>query len=391
MPRLKVLHVITTLPRLSGAADNTRYTVNLLDRDRYEVHLACGPAELDASGVAPHVRLIVLPSMVRPIAPIRDVWCLWTLVRLLRREQYAIIHTHNSKAGIIGRLAAHLAGVRVVVHTAHTISFASSTHAVVNLMYRWAERAVAPLTSRIVTVSSMNTATYLAARIGRPEMYTLIYSGVETSLFTAPQDRAACRRELGVLPSDLVVLWIGRLNRQKDPLTCIRACRLIADRYPAARFFLVGEDSIGESLLPSVRALVERLGLDDQVTLLGYRRDIPRLLAAADLVLHTSLYEGLGRSIVESMLAGVPLVATAVDGVADAIDSGRRGGLLVAPRDPEALAAAASTLLGDRALAARVVDAGRRWAAERFEVAAMVRALDRLYGELMPTAAVGES
>src|SRR6266480_3905387 len=99
MAKLKVLHLITTAPRLSGAADNTRYTVNLLDSDRYNVHLACGPAELDTSRVAPHVPVIVVDSLVRPVAPTSDVRAALALYRLFRRERYDIVHTHNSKAG----------------------------------------------------------------------------------------------------------------------------------------------------------------------------------------------------------------------------------------------------------------------------------------------------
>ena len=379
MRRLKALHVITTLPRLSGAADNTRYTANLLDQDRYEVHLACGPAEMDTSKVASHVRVIVVPSLTRPIRPFADSRATWQLYRLMRREQYDIVHTHNSKAGIVARLAARLARTPIVVHTAHTISFAASTSTAVNRLYQVTERFVAPLTARIVTVSTLNTAAYLNAGIGTPEQFATIYSGVETARFLNPPDRELCRAELGLAPSQPLVLWIGRLNRQKDPLTAVRGFRLLADRLPSALLALAGEDSIGESLEPQVRVLITELRLSETVRLLGYRSDIPRLLAAADLVLHTSLYEGLGRSIVESMLAGVPIVATAVDGVLEAIDPGRRGGYLVPPADPAALAAAATRLLSDRELASRLGAAGQAWAVERFDVHHMVQQLDDLY------------
>lgn len=382
MGRLKTLHLITTLPRLSGAADNTRDTTNLLDQSRYEVHLAFGAADPDTTSVAPHVRLIPLPSLVRPIALIRDCRALWELYRLMRRERYDIVHTHNSKAGVVGRVAARRAGVPVIIHTAHTISFAASTNRLVNWLYRTTEQAIAPLTTKIITVSALNTTEYLDAGIGRPEQYTTIYSGVETDRFLARPDREACRAELGLAPSEPFVLWIGRLNRQKDPFTFVQGCRLLADQFPAARFALVGEDSVGESLEPAVWTMIEDLHLTDVVRLLGYRRDIPRLLAAADLVLHTSVYEGLGRSVIETMLAGVPLVATAVDGVQEAVLPGQRGGLLVPPRDPAALAAAASSLLRDPALANRLSTAGREWAAGRFRVKDMVKHIDQLYQQL---------
>jgi glycosyltransferase involved in cell wall biosynthesis len=382
MGRLKTLHLITTLPRLSGAADNTRYTANLLDQSRYEVHLAFGAAEPDTSSVAPHVRVIALPSLVRPIAPIRDGRVTWELYRLMQRERYDIVHTHNSKAGVVGRLAARLAGVPVIVHTAHTISFAASTRWLVNRLYRITERAIAPLTTKLITVSALNTTAYLDASVGTREQYTTIYSGVETARFLARPDRDACRAELGIAPPEQFVLWIGRLNRQKDPFTFVRGCRLLANEFPSARFALVGEDSVGESLEPEVRALIEDLHLSDTVRLLGYRSDIPRVLAAADLVLHSSLYEGLGRSVIETMLAGVPLVATAVDGVREAVLPGQRGGFLVPPQDPAALADAAARLLRDPELANALSASGRKWAAEHFQVEDMVKRIDHLYRQL---------
>jgi len=382
MTRLKVLHLITTLPRLSGAADNTRYTVNLLDPGRYEVHLAAGSSPFDASRVARHVRTEMLPHLGRPLSPVRDALATRELRRLLRRERYDIVHTHNSKAGILGRVAARLAGVPVVVHTAHTISWVASGVAPVNGAYLWAERACAPLCDKIITVSEANRARYMAARVGRPEQYVTVYSGVETQAYLSGAEREGFRREVSAGPQTRVVVWLGRLNRQKDPLTYVRACRLLADRLPDVRFLLVGEDSVGESLDPEVRRLVDDLHLTSTFTLLGYRADVPRILAGADLVMHSSLYEGLGRSIVEAMLAGVPLAATAVDGVCEAVVSGERGGLLVAPGDPAALADAATRLMAEPDLAARVTAAGRRWALERFDVGTMVTTIDELYQQL---------
>ncbi|HEY6157088.1 MAG TPA: glycosyltransferase family 4 protein [Gemmatimonadales bacterium] len=379
MARLKVLHLITTAPRLSGAADNTRYTANLLDPECYEVHLACGPAELDTSGVKPHVRIIVIESLVRPVAPASDLLTVWNLCRLFRHERYDIVHTHNAKAGVLGRIAARLTGVPVVLHTAHSISFVASPSRIANWAFRIADRACAPMSDKIITVSELNTTAYLEASIGRPDQYVTIYSGVETVKYLDRSARMPCRQELGIRDGNLLTAWVGRLNRQKDPLTYVRAAKLLSVRFPQMRFVMVGEDPLGESLEQDVRKAIEDLNLGSIVRLLGYRPDVERILAAADLVMHTSLYEGLGRIIVETMLAGTPLVATAVDGVREAVVSGERGGLLVPPNDPAALARAAARLIDDPHLADRLAAAGRSWARERFEVQEMVAAIDRLY------------
>lgn len=382
MVRLKVLHLITTAPRLSGAADNTRLTVNLLDSDRYEVHLACGPAEQDTSSVGPHVRVIVLQCLGRRVAPVSDARAAWKLCAVLRQERYDIVHTHNAKAGVLGRVAAKVTGVPVIVHTAHSVSFVASTSGVANWAYRVADRACAPLTDKIITVSKLNTKTYLDARIGRPEQYVTIYSGVETERFLHRSERDPCRAELGVSGEGLLAVWIGRLNRQKDPLTFVRAAKLLSARFPRMRFVMVGEDSVGESLEREVRQAIHDLELGSKVRLLGYRPDVERILVAADVVLHTSLYEGLGRGIVEAMLARTPLVATAVDGVREAVVSGERGGLLVPPKNPQALAEAAARLIDNPSVAAQLAAAGQSWARRRFEVRDMVTGIDQLYQKL---------
>jgi glycosyltransferase involved in cell wall biosynthesis len=382
MPRLKVLHLITTLPRLSGAADNTRYTANLLDPDRYTVHLASGPAGLDQSQIAPHVRLIVIPFLVRPAAPVSDLRALWALYRLCARERYDIVHTHNAKAGVLGRVAARLAGVPVAIHTAHSISFVASKSRLSNWLYRVLDKISALLSAKIITVSEVNTRTYLEARIGRRDQYVTIYSGIELEKYEDRSARADCRREIGVADEEVLIVWIGRLNRQKDPITFLRAAKEVVGRVPQARFVMIGEDSLGVTLEPHVRQIRRDLGLESAVQLLGYRPDVHRFLAAADLVMHTSLYEGMGRSITESMVAGVPLVATAVDGVKEAIVTGQRGGLLAPPRDPAALADAAVRLIEDPAFCARLTAEGRAWATARFDVRGMVRAIDELYQNL---------
>lgn len=382
MRRLKVLHVITTLPRLSGAADNTRYTVNLLDPGRYETHLACGPAGLDASQTAPQVKLIVIPTLVRPVAPLSDVRALWTLYRLCARERYDVVHTHNAKAGVLGRMAARLAGVPLTVHTAHSISFVASKSRLSNWLYRFLDSISARVTDKIVTVSEVNTRTYLGAGVGRPDQYVTIYSGIELEKYQDRSPRAACRRELGIGDRDVLILWIGRLNRQKDPMTLLEAAKEVVSRVPQARFVMIGEDSLGVSLEPEVRQLRRDLQLESVVQLLGYRSDVHRFLAAADLVMHTSLYEGMGRSITESMVSGVPLVATSVDGVKEAVVSGERGGLLAPARDPRALADAAVRLIQDPSLGKQLTASGQAWARARFDVHHMVRAIDGLYQDL---------
>jgi glycosyltransferase involved in cell wall biosynthesis len=382
MRRIKVLHLITTLPRLSGAADNTRYTVNLLNPDRYEVHLASGPAEFDGSGVLPHIRVILIDSLVRPVAFASDLLACWQLCRMIRNERYDIVHTHNAKAGVLGRVAAKLMGVPVIVHTAHSISFVASTSQIANWIYRLADMICARITNKIITVASLNTNTYLDAGIGTPGQYVTIYSGVEIQKYLDRSERVACRAELGVNSGEMLVSWFGRLNRQKDPVTFVRAAQILIRWFPSIRAVMVGEDPLGDSVESEVRRAIEELQVGSKLRFLGYRPDVHRILAASDLVMHTSLYEGLGRTVVETMLSGTPIVATAVDGVREAVISGERGGFLVPPGNPAALAAAGKRLIEAPELGQRLAAAGRSWALQRFDVQDMVKSIDMLYQQL---------
>jgi glycosyltransferase involved in cell wall biosynthesis len=380
--KLKVLHVITTLPRLSGAADNTRYTVNLLDPEQYEVHLASGPAELDSSRVEPHVKVVIIEPLVRRVAPLADPFALWQLFQLIRQEKYDIVHTHNSKAGVLGRLAARLAGVPVTIHTAHNISFAASDSKFSNRLYQTADRACALFTDRIIAVSDENTKRYLKAGVGKASQYVTIYSGIDLARFVDLPDRLESRAQLAINDSDFLVAWIGRFNRQKDPITFVRAASIIASHFHNVRFIMAGEDPLGESLEADVRGLIKELRMTSSISVLGYRPDVDRLLVASDLVLHTSLYEGLARSVIEAMLAGVPVVATGVDGVREAVVPGIRGGLLANPQDPRGLAEAVGSLIENPGLARRLASEGQSWARQRFDVGDMVSAIHELYQEL---------
>jgi glycosyltransferase involved in cell wall biosynthesis len=381
MSRLRVLHVITTLPRVSGAADNTRWTVNLLDRARYEVHLAFGPSEADRSSLAEDVKTFVVENLTRPISLRADPRAFGQLHDLIHRERYDIVHTHNSKAGVLGRLVGWMSRTPVLIHTAHTISFVASDNRFVNQLYRTADQVCARVSDCLITVSTLNTQRYLNAGIGKAHQYRTVYSGVDTNRFLAASGRVACRADLGIHHDHVLITWIGRLNRQKDPLTFLRACALLAKRFPNTRFLMIGEDSIGESLEKEVKEAIQTHQLGSVLRLLGYRTDVDRILAASDLVLHSSLYEGLGRSIVEAMLVGVPIVATAVDGVREAILPGERGGLLVEPRDPQSLADGATYLIEHPEVAKRMALAGRSWARDHFDVRTMVTTIDQIYQE----------
>lgn len=383
--RYRVLHAITTFPLSSGAAENTRLTLNLLNRKRFEPFLATVPGQSMDSEVAGDVVRIPLHWLRRSINPFVDLCALAELYRVIRRFGFDVVHTHNAKDGILGRWAASLAKVPAIVHTVHNVSFEASSSRMLNRCYVVQERWAARVTSRMVVVSRENSAKYLKHRIGQPDQYHTVYSGLDFSRYVDDGRPAHARRASLGLPDRRGpwVAWLGRLSRQKDPLTFIRAARLVANKVPGVQFVICGDDPLSEALEISVRSLVAALELTASVHFVGFQRNLANVLYAVDLVMQSSRYEGMGRTLCEALVCGRPVAATAVDGVREVILSGARGGLLAPAGNPEALAAAACRLLVDHELAGNLARSGQEWVLRHLSAERMVGAVESIYEEAL--------
>lgn len=378
---VRVCHVITRL-ELGGAQDNTLYTVRHL-RSPFQASLACGAGGiLDEEATRLGIPVTFVPDLVRSIRPHRDVAALGALTRLFRRQRPDIVHTHSSKAGILGRLAARAAGVPVIVHSIHGFGFNDEQPIPVRMAFVALERLLAPLTTRFIAVSRANIARGTALRILRPDKVSLIRSGVHLRDFeAAAADPAArsggVRAELGLAPGTPLVGMIACLKPQKAPEDFVEMAARVASQRPEARFLLAGDGA----LRGRVEQRVAASGLAGRVHLLGWRRDVPRLMASLDVLVLTSLWEGLPRVIPEAFAASVPVVATAADGSADLVEDGVNG-FLCRPHDVAGLADRVTRLLDDRDLGRRLA-ASARAAAREFDIDAMVRAQERLYLDLV--------
>ena len=376
--RVKVLHVITYFPIFHGAQENTCLTVNYHDKTRFAAWLGTQPGGSLLSSVDADVQVALIPHLQRAVHPLKDLWAFWEIYRLCRHERFTIVHTHISKAGVLGRLAARLAHAPIILHTVHTISFQASESRMVNQLYLWLERLCAPMTSRFLVVSQLNTAKHLEARIGKPEQYCVVYSGIDVErLRTLRYGPKMVRANLGVPADHRIVVWIGRLAYQKDPLNFVRAAAALCQDKPDVTCLMVGDGP----LRAEVEALIDEVGMRGRILVTGFRDDVPEILSAASVLGHSSRFEGMGRVISEAMLLGVPVGGTAVDGVVEAIESGQRGGLLVPPEQPSQLAEALRRLLEDRALVERLTAEGTTWAWARFDARQMVRQIESIYSE----------
>jgi len=376
--RLRICHIITLL-ELGGAQQNTLYTALHLDRRRFQVSLVAGPGGLlDAEAKAiPFLETHWIPELVREVNPVRDFLALLKLTSLLRRLQPDLVHTHSSKAGILGRWAAHLAGVGVVVHTVHGFGFHSRMPSLKRDWFRTLENWTAPLTTRFLAVSQANLQCAVKSGIFPAGRASLMRSGVELAAYRNGAKAGSLRADLGIAPHAPVVGMVACLKPQKAPLDFVKVAEAVSHLVPQAHFLLVGD---GE-LRGAVEEEVARRSLAGRFHLLGWRRDIPSLFKNLDLLALTSLWEGLPRVVPEAMAASLPVVATRVDGTPEAVVEGETG-FLVEPGDVQAMAEKIAWLL-QHPEAARSMGRKGSGRVEEFDIDLMVRRQEALYEELL--------
>jgi len=383
--KARVIHIITML-ELGGAQQNTLYTVEQLDRGRFSVALWSGDGGMlnEEAAKIPSLEFKLVPELVREVRPLKDLGALWQLHAMLKDEVEksglpVIVHTHSSKAGVLGRWAAWLAGVPVIVHTFHGFGFNDFQKAPVRRAFTLAERLTGKLTDHFIAVSYANLEKAVKKKIADPDRIEVIRSGIKLGEFERrPIDRAEKKLSLGLDPDLPLVLMIACLKPQKNPLDFVRLAAEVLEREPEVQFALAGD---GE-LRPELEAAIKARGLEDKVKLLGWRRDIPELLWSADILALTSLWEGLPRVYPQAMAAGVPIVGTRVDGAGEAVLDGRNG-WLVPPGDIAGMSGYVIELLRDREAARAFGRSGRLHVAE-FDIDLMVRQQEELYERLLP-------
>lgn len=381
MRRARVIHVITRLD-FGGAQQNTLHTVSHLDPELFDVLLVTGRGgQLDdtaAERCAP-ARLRWLDSLVREISPAQDVLAFLQLASLFLQERPDVVHTHSSKAGILGRLAARLAGVPVIIHTYHGFGFNDFQPRLAKWLYVLLERLCCRSSDSLIFVSRANVEYARAHGLGRPERYKLIRSGVDLSAFPARlSDRAAKKAQLGFGRHKPLVVSIGNLKPQKNPADFLAVAQKVSAELPDAEFLFIGDGPLRTKLEYQVIAS----GLHNRFALPGWRTDAAEWLAAADVFVLTSLWEGLPRALVEAMKSGLPCVCYAADGVVDVLQDGVNG-YLVSPGAVSAAAGRVVSLLKDPALRQSLGQAAAASIGPEFDISGMVAAQERLYDELL--------
>jgi glycosyltransferase involved in cell wall biosynthesis len=382
---MRTAHIITRLI-IGGAQENTLFNVD----DQHHIHgdevcLITGPGlgpegTLEQRAIDRGLDLRVLPEMHRSLHPWRDTKCYFALKRMLKDYQPDVVHTHSSKAGIMGRRATFALGIPCV-HSIHGAAFHFGQPAVLQCAYRSAEKQAEPWCQHFISVCDAMSQQYLAAGIGTPEKYTTIFSGMDVDAFLQPsRSRDDIRQQLGIDDSHIVVGKIARLFNLKGHEYLIEAAPAIVASVPNVRFLFVG-DGI---LKAQFENRIAELGLSQHFIFAGLvpPDQVTNYIHAMDVVAHTSVWEGLARVLPQALICGKPIVSYDIDGAPEVcIDD--ETGFLVPARSVEPLATVIVRLASDAALRERLGATGRERFASQFRHEFMTERIREVYDRVL--------
>ena len=381
---MRVCHVITK-PELGGAQLSTLNILSSLPRDKYDIFVITS----SKGTLSPEFRDLkraksfLLPSLTRPINPILDILAFIHIYAIYSCNNFDIVHTHSSKAGMIGRWAARIAGVRVIIHTVHGWSFHDCQPHLLRGFYIFLERITASVTTKIICVSKKDIETGLKHKIAPKEKFVFIKYGIPLPQFRkqfSSPDRVASdgkeriRRELGITNNDPIVGMISSLKPQKAPIDYIKACIKIYEKLPNVNFLLVGD---GVLKARCKRALAEA-PLNGRFIFAGWRMDISQILDILDVVVLTSRWEGMPISVIEALCKGCLVVATNVGGTPELVKDGITG-YITRPGSYEEVAMKVLKILEDPNSFSKMKREASLSIDDSFDVNRMISEIDSLY------------
>ena len=376
-----IAHVITRLLR-AGSEENTIATCLAQASSGHDVVLIHGNDwdRSHATDCGSVIRLIELKELVHEVNPRKDLAATRKMRALFRAMRPAVVHTHQSKAGIVGRVAARLAGVPFIVHGVHTLPFVNVSRAK-KTMYLAAERAVAPFTDAFINVSNGTRRLCLDHSVGRPSQHFVAHSGMNTSSFRGAAWPKDWRNLVGIAGSDPkppIVLMLAALEPRKRHAGFIEAFNRVLERAPSTRLLIAGEGPARDA----VEAAIERSGSGSNVRLLGFSHEPERLIALSDLTVLTSTREGLPRVIVQSLAGGRPAITTDLPGIEELVKTDVNG--IVTPSDNlDATADAVAELLSDPLRLARLQAGAAATDVSSWTLDSMCVAVSDIYARIM--------
>jgi glycosyltransferase involved in cell wall biosynthesis len=381
--RLKLCHV-HLLSIMSGPQRWSIEFFNCLPPDRYELSVVVGePGEFPRYLESRGIEVEIVPSLVREISLLKDARAIVDLVRLFRRKRYDIVHTHSSKPGILARVAARLAGTRAVVHHVQGFAFHEFSNRFTRTTFSLIEALGARLSDHVIFVNDEEREWAIAQGIVTAERCCTIFNGADLTTYSLEARamlREQARLRLGLGPSQGMIAYVGRLWEQKHPQMLVATLAELMEHHPELDPVLViaGDGPMRDE----VASAAEVCDIAERVHILGWRGDIPHVMAAADVLFLPSLWEGLPLTLVEAACMGTPAVATDIKGNREAIVAGETG-LLVPPKDPVSAAAALAALLGSREATARMARAAAERGRRLYDTRDMTRRVEEIYLQIL--------
>lgn len=377
---IRVMVLISRL-NIGGPAMHAALLVKRFGFPDYESVLVCGESHPDGGDMAYFARAqgiepLFMPEMTGSSNPLHALKAIYHLRKLMQEFKPDIVHTHMAKAGFLGRVAAWLAGVPVIVHTYHYHVFGGDFDPLRTRLFIWMDRLAARVSDMLI-VLTQNLRHELSAVYGvaSKAQMTVLPLGLDLSSFAeTPRKQGSFRERFG-LPKDAPLIGIvGRLVQVKNHDLFLEAAALVRQARPDARFVIVGD---GEDRM-DIMAKVRTMGLNDVVLMTGWQADLPPVYSDLDVLVNSSSNEGSPTPIMEALVAGCPVVATAVGGVPDMLDHGRLG-LLAMPGNAESLAGAILQALRDPINA----ETAREVMMSRYDIARLLHDMDSLYRGLL--------
>ncbi|GAH51815.1 unnamed protein product, partial [marine sediment metagenome] len=292
---------------------NTYFSIKGLDKNKHEVDLVIGGESNTIPDDLEGVKIIKIDSLRRDIHPFDEIKALFQLYRLIKKRKYHLVHTHLAKGGMLGRLAAKLAGTPIIVHSLHGPLFHNNINPLVRFIYENLERFSSLYTDWFISVGEDLKSRYLKAGIGKPENYSLIRSGMDLEKFRkvsnfSEKEIKEIKRSFNLSSNDIIIGMVASLEPRKGHKYAIEVAKEIIKKYPEVKFLFVGEGYLRTHL----EEMIRRENLQNSVILTGFRRDIERVMAIFDILILTSLWEGLPQVLVQGAVLGKPMVSFAV-------------------------------------------------------------------------------
>jgi glycosyltransferase involved in cell wall biosynthesis len=383
--KIKVAHIIARMI-IGGADENTLFTMEGLDKNKYEVDLITGE-EFDESILNKvknnHFDIIRIKELKWKLNFWYDPIVLIKLIKLMRKNHYDIVHTHTTKAGILGRIAARIAGVPIIVHGLHGSTFQAFNISLLNWFLFFFERLTGKFTDAYISVSGVLSEKYIEKGIGKKENYHTVYSGMELQKFYEVRKKNEYRkkqRDLKIISGDFVIGNVARLETRKGHKFLIDAFkRVVGERKNCPlKLLIVGEGNKRINL----ESYVKELNLESKVIFTGYREDIEELMAIMDIFVLTSLREGLPRVLVQAAAVGMPSIAFNVDGVPEIIRDNHNG-FLVKVGDVKQLTKRIIQYIDYKELLVLHGKNGRELIKGKWSIEDMVERIDKIYQKLI--------